>query len=940
MKKVFLPILLLHLTMMVNAATYYFSSSSGNDSRTAAQAQSSTMPWQSISKLNSIMSTLQPGDSVMFKRGDVFFGGLVVSASGNSTKPITFSAYGSGNKPVISGFSTLTGWTQARTNVWEAPLIVASGKEGMVILNNQQQGIGRYPNLNAGNGGYLNIDANNGSTQITSNSLPSSPNWTGADIVVRKNHWTLDRTAISSHSGTTLNFAAVSDNPIFGNNYGFFIVNSTNTLDQNGEWFYDKSRSKLQMYFNGTDPNASTVQASTVETLVTISFQNYVTFSNITFTGANSYTFNLTNSNNITVNNCNINFTGIDGVKALSSNYFRLANTTVYNSNNDGINMYWNCNNTVIQYDTLKNTALIAGMGQNDGNTHQGMYVLGNYNLIQYCEVDSTGHNGIHFEGDWSTVQKCYVNTFGLTVDDCGGIYTGQGTGDNTTYHSKSILDNIVVNGIGANPGTDDSTYIPTHGIYFDANTNHVVALRNTTANCTMSGFFCHISNNVGIKNNTFYNNREEQFLGIRASNPVSNVSFQNNICFSRIVSQLASKLQSYNGTNDLPQIGTFSNNYYCRPIDNNYMFYSMYEIGTSGQYNTYTQTLTNWQSFLGMDAGSQTSPATIPASTISNVSGINLFSNGSFTSNANGVGSWSPKGDASANWVSGKLDGGALQVSAKNYSSNSFYITLPTNVAVTAGTSCLLSFTMQGAAAGSSMTVYLRQQNSPNAALTQQVIVPIPANRQDFQFGLTTTMTGPVAIELDITQATGPVWIDNVNLQQATITPTNPDDYIVFQYNPSKTATTFTLNDTYMDAKGVAYSGTVTLQPYTSLVLFKQPAQGLAQSAKVSQAISLQGNLVSASSPSTISNTATKLNWKVDNQNSTASYYEVQRSSDAQNFTTVGKATVKTEGASIIYEYSDASPLVGKNYYRVTQHNQNGDVVLSPTVVSYKCLI
>ncbi len=933
MKKVFLPILLLHLTMMVNAATYYFSSSSGNDSRTAAQAQSSATPWQSIAKLNSIMSTLKAGDSVLFKRSDVFSGALVISASGISTMPITFSAYGSGNKPVISGFTTLTGWTQARTNVWEAPLTVASGKEGMLIRNNQQQGIGRYPNLNAGKGGYLNIDANNGTTQITCNSLPSSPNWTGADIVVRKNHWELDRTSISSQSGQTLTFAA-SSAPITGNNYGFFIVNSTNTLDQDGEWFYDKTRSKLQMYFNGNNPNNYTVQASTVETLVNIGFQNYITFNNITFQGANSYAFNLTHANNITVNNCNVNFTGIDAVNAISCNYFRLEYCEIYNTNNNGTNLYWNCNYTVIQNDTLKNTALIAGMGQNGNgaSTHQGIYVIGTNNLVQYCELDSTGHNGIHFEGDWTVVQKNYVNTFGLTVDDCGGIYTTQAD-PTAPCNSNSVLNNIVVNGIGANPGTDDPTYTPAIGIYFDQNTNSTVALNNTAANCTLAGFFSHITNNIGVKNNTFYNNGVEQFLAVRTTNQNSNVVFQNNICFSKTATQLATKLQSYNGTNDLPQIGIFSGNYYCRPIDNNYMFYNMYEIGSSGLYNSYNQNLASWQSFLNMDGSSQASPTTIPSFVASNLSGINLFSNGSFTSNSNGAGVWSPTGDGSANWVTGMLDGGALQISASNYSSNSLYTSLFTNAALTAGTSCQLSFTMQGATTGSSVTVSLRQQDAPYGTITNSVIVPVSTNRQNYQFGFTPTTTGRVMIELDVMQPNGAIWVDNVNLQQATITPTNPDNYIVFQYNPGKTAKTFTLNGTYMDATGATYSGTVTLQPYTSLVLFTQPSQGTTN-AVAQQSISLAGNLVSASSASTISNTATKLNWKVNNQNSTASYYEVQRSSDAQSFTTVGKATVKTEGASVIYEYSDASPLAGKNYYRITQHNQNGDVVLSPTVV------
>ena len=958
MKKFILPILLLHFAIAVNAANYYLSSSTGNDSRTYLQAQNSSTPWQTIAALNANMSHLQPGDSVLFKSGESFFGvydaamstydGINITVSGTSGHPITFSSYGTGAKPVINGFSFATGWTQVRTNVWEAPFWQPHGKERMVIRNNQQQGIGRYPNLNAGNGGYLNIDANNGTSQITCNSLPSSPSWTGADIVVRKDRWTLDRSPITSQSGTTLNFTPGSgDDHILGNNFGFFIVNSTNTLDQDGEWFYDNSRSKLQMYFSNNNPSAYTVQASTVETLVNIPFQNYLTFNNLSFIGADSFAIRLTNSNNVTVNNCTINFTGIDAVNALSSWYFRMQYCNISNSDNCVTNLYWYCNYATIQYDTLKNTGLIAAMGQNSGtgSTRSGINIKGTGNLIQYCEVDSTGYDGIHFEGDSTVVQKCYVNTFSLVVDDCGGIYTGQGTTDYTVYNNKSVLDNIVVNGVGARFGTNDTTIVAAHGFYFDDNTNHTVALRNTAANCGSSGFFAHNDNNVGIQNNTFYNNGSQQFLGDRTfrTDVASNVTFQNNICFSKTASQLASRLESYDSTNDLPSIGTFDSNYYCRPLDSNYMFYTMYEVGAhSGQYSTAYQNLSSWRSFLGLDLHSHNAPATISPFAATNLSGVDMFFNGSFTSNINGVGTWSPTGDINPSWLSSKLDGGTLQISATNYSGNSFYLTIPTDSTITAGQGYQLSLTLQGATSGGYMTVFLEEQDSPNSTITEQaplvtqVNIPIPTTRQDFKFGFipTTIFAGKrVAIKLVVPYTTGQIWIDNVMLQRATITPTNPDDYIVFQYNPGNTTKTFSVSGTYYDAKGATYSGTITLQPYTSLVLFKQytaPGSMMAQ-----QSILLAGGLVDASSNNiTVNNTAAKLRWQVDNQSSTASYYEVQRSTDAQNFTTIGRATAKTEGSSIIYEYSDASPLPGKNYYRITQHDEKNALAVSKIIM------
>jgi hypothetical protein len=50
---IFFTILLVFFLCSAHAATYYFSSVSGDDSRTSAQAQSASTPWKSLSKLNS-----------------------------------------------------------------------------------------------------------------------------------------------------------------------------------------------------------------------------------------------------------------------------------------------------------------------------------------------------------------------------------------------------------------------------------------------------------------------------------------------------------------------------------------------------------------------------------------------------------------------------------------------------------------------------------------------------------------------------------------------------------------------------------------------------------------------------------------------------------------------------------------------------------------------
>src|SRR6059058_2197712 len=98
-------ILILSSGIRVNATNYYFSSSQGDDSRTSTQAQNPSTPWKSIDKLNSFFSSVKSGDQILFKCGDTFFGAISTSKSGTVSAPITFSSYGTGAKPIITGLT-------------------------------------------------------------------------------------------------------------------------------------------------------------------------------------------------------------------------------------------------------------------------------------------------------------------------------------------------------------------------------------------------------------------------------------------------------------------------------------------------------------------------------------------------------------------------------------------------------------------------------------------------------------------------------------------------------------------------------------------------------------------------------------------------------------------------------------------------------------------
>ncbi len=101
------------------SATYYVDAKNGNDTNNGT---SEATAWKSLNKVNSMK--YQPGDQILFKRGDSWTGQLIPSTSGTSSSRITYGAYGSGNKPVITlrqsvpGADKASNWVQSSSSVY------------------------------------------------------------------------------------------------------------------------------------------------------------------------------------------------------------------------------------------------------------------------------------------------------------------------------------------------------------------------------------------------------------------------------------------------------------------------------------------------------------------------------------------------------------------------------------------------------------------------------------------------------------------------------------------------------------------------------------------------------------------------------------------------------------------------------------------------------
>ncbi len=112
------------LSGRASGATYYVSSSAGNDANNGTSAASA---WQTIGHVNG--QTFQPGDSILFKRGDVWNESLIPASSGTSGHSIVFDAYGTGAAPNLTGYYAVpsSAWVLVTGNAWKAPLPTTYG---------------------------------------------------------------------------------------------------------------------------------------------------------------------------------------------------------------------------------------------------------------------------------------------------------------------------------------------------------------------------------------------------------------------------------------------------------------------------------------------------------------------------------------------------------------------------------------------------------------------------------------------------------------------------------------------------------------------------------------------------------------------------------------------------------------------------------------------
>jgi len=129
------------------ANEFYVDSVKGSDSNPGTSPEK---PWKTLNKVRS--KNFAPGSIIYFKCGSVFTGGLTIDDSGTSAKPIKFTAYGEGPKPVFTNPGSPSNLTSAITirSDWvivEKFTVRNAQLAGVYIQSGADHNVVRYMNI-------------------------------------------------------------------------------------------------------------------------------------------------------------------------------------------------------------------------------------------------------------------------------------------------------------------------------------------------------------------------------------------------------------------------------------------------------------------------------------------------------------------------------------------------------------------------------------------------------------------------------------------------------------------------------------------------------------------------------------------------------------------------------------------------------------------------
>lgn len=810
-------LLVLAFPFVSPAATYYVSHN-GND---ANSGTSPAQAWRSIVRAQQGMNNLQPGDQLLFERGGTYPGLLSLYRSGTAAQPIVYGAYGTGEKPIISGAVPVTGWTQHQGNIWRAPF---SGSPKDLLVNNVPMTIARFPNT----GWLRNVQ---GST--TSISSPASLNqangyWNGATVVVRTTNWSYENSTVSNFSNGTLTFAPILVN-LGSDNWGFFIQNKLSALDMAGEWYHDAANGQIYLWApDNANPNSLKVEAAIHERGFAPGWQQqHMRIQDLCFQGQTASGISTETSHYVTVTGCTFRYL-YHAISSTGTNH-TYSNNTIHDTYGTAIRIF-DEHNTEVSDNTLTDIAIRPGRGENWWG-YMGIRISGEGTVARNNRLNHVGYIGIVAEGS-TLVERNVVQHATAVLNDGAGIATDHA--DGVTIRENIILDmDCDLTSVAT---THNVFYKIGFGIYFgNTSIKNTTVERNTVARCDGAGIHVDhtkVSQGNIIRDNVLFDNGIQLSLSDMSNTtgpgaappyhvPVYDDIYSGNIMYSVRPEQLMMRHYNVYSANPV-QFGTFTNNRYFSPFNEVGIFIHNTFSGKKEQL-----TMEQWKTSRSTDAGSTRSPIRSSKYRVDQVLTPNMVTNTGFDNNVSGWEGWPT--EATITRSDSLLDNGALRLNFLNNNTYDVHFLHPTAmVSLQQNEMYRYSFSIQSDIRGQVMGAVRGQSQLSGPYNMWEHQIPFDQERRDLEFFFRSDRTEPARVQFVTDYREKRYWLDNVKFERVQVTELDPYDTHKLFVNELGNIQSFSLPaGCWSDLDGVLHTGSIDVAAFRSEVLYLVPTGG-----------------------------------------------------------------------------------------------------------------
>ncbi len=811
-------IMLVILTLAeMQARTYYVSSSGGSD---ASDGATPATALRGIARVNTL--ALQAGDSVLFMRGDLFFGELA-ARPGSPGKPVVYAAYGKGARPVIDGTTRIpsAGWTMhsgsimVKSNVTmpamtdaEPPMLFFNGSV-LLPARHPDQGFLRAQSVQGGNPGSHCCEWSISFFDSTLGGVFGNPSDLIGALATAYDPYSVSTREIRAYDPAT-GFVSIDTlrGMAFIGHQLYFLSAALPFLDQPGEWFYDTAGKRLYAWFpGGAQPTAAdTISFSSATNGINAWQVDDIVVRGIELRRQKIAGISLVRSDRVTVEDCRMRemkngiiLWGTTGPPEIRNRAVRIVDNEFDGIFRTAVNSR-NLEECEISGNSFRGIGLVNALGQSGLADKWGGYGYYEYgigiqasginSLIAYNRFFNTGRQALAAGGPGVVIHSNVIDSSCLNYNDCGGIMP---------LGWSRVEYNIVRNSTGP---IEQFRSTGPRGIYPDFRVEDTIRY-NTIVN-TLVGIGLTNSKNEIVSGNTIYGSHTSQFRMNKKTFGALNNRITGNIFFG-----LDAVQHSVLWENQItePDASFLDSNRYWNP----YVAYPVVKFKKDSLSSEGWYDLATWKS-TGRDRNSTQEFVSFASPyVVRDTVGVNRVSNGTFESGAAG---WTYPDSMTV--VSGVLDGNCLRMkkNSSGYKLLSTVLTAP----LIQGRTYLVRFTVADPSNIGRVNLRIRQNGGEYASSVDRWYLT-KSTRRDYWTVFTPAITASTRLEFGSSNSTW--WIDNVALFEVDARYVDPDEAFPIFINDSHLPRSFALGDRcYLDLDSNHVTQSITVPPFSSRIL------------------------------------------------------------------------------------------------------------------------